>query len=357
VDDPASSTLPVVLLTLFLLTVSSLCSGSETAFITLGAIRARQMIERGVRRANDIRDLLSDTDKLLSTILVGNTIVNIFLTSLVTSLSLSFLVNFTKEAAELLATALSTFLLLTFGEITPKVVAAYYPEQWCIYSSIPIKIMRYILKPFVWALQLFSKTVRRWFSEEKDSGEESVTEETIKTAVALGEEDGTLEEEEKDMIYRIFDNEDIPVARIMIPRERIIALRDSAGISDALKVIFSEGISRIPIYQGTIDKVIGIVYAKDLLLHLRRGEKDIPLRKIMRPPYFCFPDKPVRMLLKELQMKRVHMCFVTDPKGRILGLVTLEDLLEAIVGDIDDEHDRSPVASKTWLERGIQRTC
>jgi putative hemolysin len=357
-DDPASSSFPVALLILLLLGLSALCSGAETAFLSLGPVRVRQMTERGNRRANIIRDLLSNIDRLLSTLLVGNTIVNIFLTSLITSLFLINLRGFSKEAAEVSATIVSTILLLVFGEITPKTIAAYYPMEWSTHAALPMKLMRTILTPLVWILDFVTKAFHRIFrDEESQVADEAVTEETIKTAVALVEEEGNLKEEKKDMIYRIFENEDTPVSRIMVPRDSIVALRADAKVPDAVRVIFSVGFSRIPLYEGSINNIVGIVYAKDLLTLLREGNKDVVLREIKRQPYFCSPDKSIRVLLQELQNRRVHMCFIRDSKGKILGLVTLEDLLEAIVGDITDEHDNHTTAVEAWRARGVQPQC
>ena len=338
-DDPGSSYL--VLLSLLLVALSALFSGSETAIFSLNAVRVRQLLDRGVNKARTVSHLLSDAHGLLTTILVGNTIVNIWLTSLITSLALAIWgATRGREFAEIAATAITTFLLLAFGEVTPKAFAAHDPEGFSLRVSGPIAFFRRLLAPVVTVVDLFTE----WFVGRLGGADTtptvSVTEEIIKTAATIGQEEGALEEDERAMIHGIFASGDTPVARAMIPRARMVAVEAQDPMDKVLRMMISTGYSRLPVYDRDPNKIVGIIYAKDLFIQLRRQGRGLRAVNLLRPAHFVRATRKVRQLLAEMQEKGVHLAIVLGTDDRVVGLVTLEDLLEEVVGEIDDEFDR-----------------
>jgi putative hemolysin len=321
-----------------LLALSALFSGSETALFSLTPLRVRQMQEKGAKRADLIESLLADGQRLLSTLLIGNTAVNIWLTSLVTTACLALVgESHGAEIASLLATISTTLLLLVFGEVTPKSVAATTPDKFSSLVAKPIQLVYLLLRPLVFAIDLITGG-RRFVDEAEQTP--VVTEDIIKTAVSIGEEEGKLRQEDREMIYGIFASDDTPVGRVMIPRQQIVALPMEASIEEAIEVLQTEGYSRLPVYRRDLDHVVGLIYAKDLLTHLFHGRPG-GLKDLVRPILRCRPARPANQLLAEMQAKRTQLCLVVDETGATAGLVSMEDLLEEIVGEIVDEFDEA----------------
>lgn len=338
-DDPGGSTYRLLIIVV-LLTLSALFSGSETALFSLSPVRLRQMQERGVKRAKLIETMLSNGQRLLSSLLIGNTMVNIWLTSLVTTGLLSLLGgSYGAQLAGLLATVIATLLLLVFGEVTPKAIAASMPERFAVLIAVPVQFVCTLLRPLVFLSDLLTG------GRKHDAVAPVVTEEIIKTAVSIGEEEGQLRQEDREMIYGIFASDDTPISRIMVPRQQIMALSSEASVDEAVEMLQSEGYSRLPVYRRDLDHVIGLIYAKDLLAHLYQKRPN-GLKELIRPVMRCRPNRPANQLLAEMRAKRVQLCLVTDETGRTLGLVTMEDLVEEIVGEIVDEYDAADELAK-----------
>lgn len=333
-DDPGGSTYRILTIAV-LLVLSALFSGSETALFSLSQVRVRQMQEKGVKRAKLVETLLSNGQRLLSTLLIGNTMVNIWLTSLVTTGLLALLGDsHGAQIAGLLATVIATLLLLVFGEVTPKAVAAAMPDRFATMVAAPVQFVCSLLRPLVYVADLVTGGHRH----DDSMAVPVVTEEIIKTAVSIGEEEGQLRQEDREMIYGIFASDDTPISRIMVPRQRIMALSSEASVDEAVEMLQAEGYSRLPVYRRDMDHVIGLIYAKDLLAHLYQ-KRPSGLKDLIRPVMRCRPGRPANQLLAEMRAKRVQLCLVTDEGGRTLGLVTMEDLVEEIVGEIVDEYD------------------
>lgn len=336
-DDPGGSTYQLLVIAV-LLALSALFSGSETALFSLTPIRVRQMQEKGVRGAGLIERLLSDGQRLLSALLIGNTAVNIWSTSLVTTAFLALLGgSHGAQLASLLATVSTTILLLVFGEVTPKAIAASMPERFALIVARPVQIVNWLLRPLVWVVELLTGG-RRWVDEAEHSP--LVTEDIIKTAVSIGEEEGKLRQEDREMIYGIFASDDTPVQRVMVARPQIVALPAEATLAEAMQLMQTEGYSRLPVYRRDLDHVVGMIYAKDLLTHLHQ-QRPGGVKELIRPVLRCRPGRPANQLLAEMRAKRIQLCLVVDETGRTSGLVTLEDLLEEIVGEIVDEYDEA----------------
>lgn len=339
-DDPGSSS--AIVLSLFLLGLSAVFSGSETAIFSLSAIRIRQLADQGVAGARTVRRLLSDAHGLLSTLLIGNNIVNTWLTSLVTSLCLAALATAgRREYAEAAATVITTVLLLAFGEVTPKAIAAYDPEGFAFRVARPVAALTVAFSPLTRALNAFTS----WFVDRIGGRDKtptvSMTEDVIKTAAAIGEEEGALATDERAMIYGVFASDDTPVARAMVPVQDIVAVEASEPIERVLQTIVASGLSRLPVYEGDINHIIGLIYAKDIFVHFRRQKKGLRATSLLRPVVFVKATRKVRPLIAEMREKGTQMAIVLGADDRVVGLVTLEDLLEEVIGEIEDEYDAS----------------
>lgn len=345
-DDPGGSSTYRLWLIILLLALSALFSGSETALFSLSPVRLRQLREKGVKKADLVQRLVDDGQRVLSTLLVGNTAVNIWLTSLVTTSFLKMLNSYGAQVASAVATVVTTVLLLIFGEVTPKSIAATAPEQLALFASQPISFVQWLLRPIVGLLHLFTD----WRGKTSTAGTApSVTEDTIKTAVNISEEAGELQLENREMIYGIFASDDTSIGRIMVPREEIVAIPIDLPMAEAIHMLIEKGFSRLPVYRDNIDHIIGLVYAKDLI-PLLRNLNDLRLADVLRPVMRCRPTRKLNQLLQEMRARRMHMCVVMNEIGKTVGLITMEDLLEEIVGEIDDEYDSEPASPDTKRE-------
>lgn len=318
-----------------LLFISALFSSSETAFTALNKARVRRLKDQKVKGAVLLERLIEDQQRLLSTLLLGNNLVNIFIASLATKLATDYFGN----AGVGIATGLVTFLIIIFGEITPKNYAVRHAERVALLAAPLIAALSYVLYPVARVFVLLSNSLLRMLGQEVIKGQPFLTPEEIKAIVAIGEEEGVLEEEERKMIHSILEFGDTIVKEIMVPRTDIVALPEDTTLKEALEVARKEGYSRIPVYSGSIDNIVGILYVKDIIVFLERGKMDLKVKEIMREPFFVPETKRVDELLKEFQKNKTHMAIVLDEYGGTAGLVTLEDVLEEIVGEIFDEYD------------------
>lgn len=341
-DDPGGSTFQLLLI-IALLGLSALFSGSETALFSLSHVRLRQLQEKGVKGADLIQRLISTGPNLLSSLLIGNTVVNIWLTSLVTTLMLSLMGgSYGTQVASFAATALTTILLLVFGEVTPKAIAASIPESFSLVVAKPIQLTNWLLTPVV---KLFNAlTSIGVLADDTHGYAPIVTEDIIKAAVSMSEEEGSLQQEARQMIYGIFASDDITVNKVMVPKQEMTALPLDTPVDDAIQLLLKEGYSRLPVYRDDLDNIVGLIYAKDLLTHLY-SQGQVKLQDIVRPVLRCRSTRKLNVLLNEMRAKRIQLCIVTDEHGRTAGLVTMEDLIEEIVGDIIDEYDQESITT------------
>lgn len=346
-DDPGGSSTYRLWLIIVLLALSALFSSSETAFFSLSQVRLRQLREKEVKKADLLQRLVNDGQRLLSTLLIGNTAVNIWLTSLVTTAFLDGLVSYGTQIASVLAAVVTTILLLVFGEVTPKAIAASAPESLALFASKPILLVHCLLSPLVNVLHFFTD----WRGKTSAAAAApSITEDTIKTAINISEEAGALQQENREMIYGIFASDDTSIGRIMVPREQIVAIPIDLPMAEAIQILIGKGYSRLPVYRDNIDHIIGLIYAKDLL-PLLRDHRNLRLADVLRPVMRCRPSRKLNHLLQEMRTRRMHLCIVVNEIGRTIGLITMEDLLEEIVGDIADEYDSEPTS--VYQKRGV----
>ena len=279
-----------------------------------------------------IAALLQHPTNLIITFLVGNEIVNVALA--VTSTSLALLLY--GEGGEYMAIVATTIILLLCGEVTPKSLAVRYPERVSRLVAWPIQAFAYVITPLRWGLRKLVDTVMGPHAERPIS---LITTEEFQTMVEISEGEGIIDQRERHLIQRVFEFAGHRVSQIMTPRTDIFALEVGEALTTALPKIKDNRFSRIPVYEGTIDRIIGILYAKDLLPYSRHPELEVTLRDLLHPVFFVPESKRIDDLLREFQRNKVHMAIVVDEYGGVSGLVTMEDALEELVGEIVDEFD------------------
>lgn len=329
--DP-SSVIQIITI-IILVSLSAFFSSAETAFMSVNRIRIKTMVEEGNKKAALISSILEDTPKMLSAILIGNNIVNIFASSLTTTLFIKFFGN----AAVGVATGTLTLVVLIFGEITPKTMATIHAEKFAMsYASIIYAIM-FVFTPIIFIVNLLSGALMRLLRIHKKIDKTSMTENEIRTIVEESYEDGVIETEEKTMINNVFDFGDSLAKDIMIPRIDITMADVNSTYDDILELFKENKYTRFPIYEDSTDNVVGILNIKDLLLY--DAKEKFNLREIMREPYFTYEYKNTAKLLEDLRSTSNTIAIVIDEYGSTVGIITLEDLLEEIVGEIRDEYD------------------
>jgi putative hemolysin len=309
---------------------------AETALFAASRMTLLRLRDAGDRRARVAHQLLEDPGSLLTTLLAGNTIANVGSSVVATSIALSFL---GRRTGELVAFVGATVLVLIAGEIAPKTLAVRYADRWAIHIAGTVQVVSRVLTPLVRLLSLAGTAIVRPFGGAITPRAPLVTEDQLRFLVQVGEEEGVIAEKEREMIHSIFEFGDTLVREVMRPRVDLVAVPAKATINEALGLVMEYGHSRLPVYEGSIDHIIGVVYVRDLLPALRQGRFDQPVAEVQRPPFFVPETKKVDELFREMQRRKVSMAIVVDEYGGTAGLVTMEDLLEEIVGEIQDEYD------------------
>lgn len=323
-----------IIVLLILIAMSSFFSMSETALMSISKIRLRHMVEEGVPNAKLVEKLLEDPNKLLGAILIGNNIVNIGASSLATIVA----TNIFGSGGVGIATGIMTILVLIFGEITPKSIAQQKSETVALKVAKIIRIIVFVFRPFIGIFTGISSLFIKILGGNPNATESFITEEELKTMVDVSEEEGVLEVEEKEMIFNVFEFGDLQVKDIMVQRVNVIAVNVTATYEEVLKVIKEQQFSRIPVYNESIDDIVGILNVKDLIL-LDSDEENFNVTEYMREPFRTFEFKKITELFAEMKTTRNHIAVVLDEYGGTVGIVTIEDLIEEIVGDIEDEYD------------------
>jgi len=329
-----------------LILLSGVFSGVEIAFFSLGRLKIRRLVKSGAAGAKTIEELMKNPRRFLIAILIGNNLVNILAAAIATTLAINLSTDVLGSREEGLAlgiaTGVMTFLILLFGEITPKSIAIHNNSKIALLFALPMKILMFILFPVVFILELISSIMLGLFGVTMI--EKKLTEDEVRSMVTMGAEEGAINRSEKEMIHRIFQFDDIPSHEAMTPRVEIVALDVNATKKEILRVAQTP-YSRIPVYEKDIDHIIGVLHIKDLLRAVSRKKK-MDLRRLISKPIFVPETKKIDKLMKQLQKERMHMAIVVDDYGVTQGLITLEDLLEEIVGEIEDESDTEPEFKK-----------
>lgn len=318
-----------------LLALSAFFSSAETALTTVNRLRVRALVDDGNEQAIVLAKVIDDPGKLLSAILIGNNIVNISASSIATLLATEFFGN----AGAGIATGVMTLLVLIFGEITPKTMASLKAEKIALNYAKTIYAIMVIFTPLIFILDFLSGGILRLFGVDPDKRDDSVTEEDLRTIVEAGHEDGVLEPEEHKMINNVFDFGDHQAKDIMVPRVDMCFLKLNATYEDFMNLYREEKFTRIPVYEETRDNVIGILNVKDLILYDKSQEFHV--KDFLREAYYTYELKNTSELMMEMRKNSISIAIVLDEYGATAGLVTLEDLIEEIVGDIRDEFDEA----------------
>lgn len=322
-----------ILIVFGLLALSAFFSSSETAMMTVNKIRVRNLAEAGLSSAQTLTKILDNQAKMLSAILIGNNIVNISASSLMTVVVTDIFGN--KYVG--IATGILTLLVLLFGEITPKTSATLYPETMALKFAKPIYIIMQVLTPVIYIVDKLSLVVLKMLHIDPNKKQDAITEEELRTIVEVSHEEGVIESDEKKMIYNVFDFGDSVAKDIMVPRIDMSFVDVDSTYQEVLDVFREVKYTRYPVYEETTDNVIGIINIKDLLL--TEHHEEFCLREYLRQPLYTYEFKKTAELMVELRKTQNNIAIVLDEYGATAGLITLEDMLEEIVGEIRDEYD------------------
>ena len=321
-----------LIIIVFCIVMSGYFSATETAFSTLSRARIKNMAEKGNARAALVLRLSERYDSMLSTILVGNNIVNIATASLTT---LIFARLLGEEAGASVSTAVTTIVVLIFGEVSPKSIAKESPEKFAMFSAPILNVLMKVLTPVNFLFAQWKKLLSRIIKSDE---EKSITEDELLTIVDEAQLEGGINEQEGSLIRNAIEFKDMEAADIFTPSVDVTGIPKDATVEKTAEVFEETGYSRLPVYEGGLDNIIGIVYEKDFYSRVyRKGEE---LSSIIRPAMYITKFRKINELMKDLQSRKQHMAVVVDEFGVTRGIVTLEDILEELVGDIWDEHDQ-----------------
>lgn len=326
-----------LLLLICLLLLSAFFSASETAFTTANRIRMRTLAEEGDPRAKRVLKLWEKQSKLLSAILIGNNIVNLSASSLATVVAVKLLGSYGAG----IATFILTFVILIIGEISPKNIATLHAEEISLAFSGIIGFLLWLLTPIIFIVTFLAHGLIRLLGFDPNASKPSMTEGELKTIVDVSHESGVIESDEREMIYNVFDFGDSIAKEIMIPRIDIVMIDADCSYEKFMEIYAKEKLTRYPVYEDSNDNIIGFINIKDLLLIQSPSEFDA--RKLMREPYYTHEHKSTSELLLEMRNEHVNIAIVLDEYGSAAGMITMEDLLEEIVGEIRDEYDDDEV--------------
>ena len=326
-------TLPLLAFLGLLLILSALCSASEAAMLSINKVRLRHLIEQGNQTATLVFELLTHLDRLIGTLLVANNLVTVAFSAVASSIFIGW---FGSEGGLVISTAVLTSLLLLVGEVTPKMFAVTHAEAVAFFMARPLRVLIAVLYPFATFFTWAGRWLLRCLRIPTKRRSPLVTEEEIKVMIQMGREAGVLAEDELRMLHRIFEFSDSVVREIMVTRDQIAGVDLNAKAEDALDILIEEGHSRIPVYRGTLDQVIGVIYARDLLAMVRHGGLFV-IADLIRPVVIVPEHKRIAELLSEFQREKIQIAVVKNAQGMTTGLVTIEDLLEEIVGDIRED--------------------
>ena len=321
-----------ILLFVTCILLSAFFSSSEVALISISRAKARTLANEGKPGSEAVAALKESPEHLLITILIGNNIVNVAAAALATSIAIRVF----GDIGVGIATFFVVIVLLVFGEIGPKIYAARASDSFALRVAPVIMFLSRIFSPLIWLVEKVSPT----FGIGKEVGEASVTEEEIKEWIDVGKEDGTIEQGEQEMLYSVLEFADTTAREIMTPRVDVTLMEDTVTFEEAIRIFNETGFSRIPVYHDQIDNITGILNVKDIFSAMVSHRKDSTVKEVMYDPMFVPETKKIDDLLKELQVHRVQMAIVIDESSSFVGIATVEDILEEIVGDIMDEYDK-----------------
>lgn len=316
-----------------LLGLSGFFSSAETAFISSNQIKLKTLAAKGSKNALLVLKIMEKPEKMLSAVLIGNNIVNLSASALATTIIIKLFGN----AAIGVTTGMLTFLILIFGEITPKSLASKKPESMSLVYAAPIYALMFILTPAIVTINLASGFVLKLLGAGNAPRQDIMTEEELRTIVDVSHEEGVIENEERKIINNVFDFAEVLAKDVMIQRIDMVLINIEAGYEEAIEIYRQERYTRLPVYEGNTDNIVGVINVKDLLLH--KSEKKFNIRDYMRKPFFTYEYKKIAELLLQMKKSYANIAVVLDEYGMTAGMITMEDILEEIVGEIRDEYD------------------
>jgi putative hemolysin len=322
------------LLILFIL--SAFFSSSETALMSMDRLRVKYLAEKDRPGARKLLGLLENPDNLLSAILVGNNVVNIMVSVFATTL----FIDFFGQSGELMTILILTPVLLIFSEVCPKTYAATYPEKLSFRVLHPIRFFMWLLQPITLVVSGVSRLFTNLLRGEAERP--IISEDEIRTIIEFGEDAGVVAEEKRRMLHGVFDLSEIRVRDVMVPRTEVVGISVDTDFSAMVKLAAQARHSRFPVYDGNLDRVVGVIHSKEVLNYLDRPDA-FNLAVLARAPYFVPEAKPIEALMQAFRRKHLHMAIVVDEYGGVEGICTLEDIVEEIVGEIQDEYDEEEI--------------
>ena len=322
-----------IVVLLILLLLSAFFSSAETALTTVNKIKIRSLADDGDKRAKLVLTITDNSGKLLSAILIGNNIVNLSASSLTTTIA----IRLGADMSVAIATGILTVLILIFGEITPKTVATLHAEKLSLLYAVPVKIIMTVLTPVSVVVNILARGILFLLRVDPNAKPDAMTEDELLTIVDVSHEEGVIEEEEREMIYNVFNLGDAKAKDVMVPRVNVVFANVENTYSELIDIFRENKFTRLPVYEETTDNVIGTINMKDLLLYDKT--MDFQIRDFLRDAYFTYEHKVVSELLVEMREASYNIAIVLDEYGETAGLITLEDILEEIVGEIHDEYD------------------
>ena len=332
--EPEDGRQIIILVTL--LFMSAFFSASETSLMSLSKIRLRSMVDFGVKGAERVERAVSSSGKLLGSVLVGNNLVNIAMSSLATALAIKLAGD--TGGVIFATTAIVTIAILIFGEVTPKTYAAKNPERLAVLVVRPITFFVYLFRPIVFFINLITNLIIKLTGVEKSKAGYAITENELITMVNVSHEEGIIEAGEREMIHNVFDFSDNTAKDVMTPRMDMTSITVNATYSEVFQLFKAERFSRVPVYEENIDHIIGVLHFKDFVFSAVDNE-NFNVKDILRHPYFSYESKPTSELFAEMRKNSILLAIILDEYGGTSGLVSIEDLVEEIVGDIADEDD------------------
>ena len=324
---------------IFLICMSAFFSSSETSFLSISKIKMRQMLKENKKKATPVAKLKQDTDSLLTLILVGNNFVNTFSSSLATSVALGLF----GQSGVGIATAIMTVLIIIFGEILPKSFAANNPEKMTLKFAKPLNLLKIILKPIILIFNAFSKITSKFIGLFQKQPLPSVTEEELKTLIDVGDEEGTLESGEKEMLYKIFEFTDLRVRDILRHRSFVKSIEGKATYEETLNAFIESGYSRLPVYKDDFETILGTIHYKDVL-YFSGNKATFTPEKIVRKALFIPETVSVVNLLMSFRTGKHTFAVVVGEHGNVEGIVTADDALKAVFGRITDEYNSKSIS-------------
>ncbi|MCR8747060.1 hemolysin family protein [Romboutsia lituseburensis] len=346
-SDPGTLMAQIILIAI-LTAINAFFASAEMAIVSVNKSKIKKLSEEGNKKARLLEMLIKEPSNFLSTIQIGITLAGFFSSASAATGISAYLsqilkpldIMYSNEISMIIVTLVLSYFTLVFGELVPKRIALKKAEKIALFSVKPIYVISKIAKPFIKFLSLSTSLVLKITKNNDEDIEEKVSEEEIRALISQSQKDGCIENDEKQMIYGVFEFNDKTVREIMTPRSDMFAINLDDDKDDIIESILNSNYSRIPAYKESIDNIVGILYVKDIIIEAKKvGFNNIDLDKILHEPYFILETRRTNELLKILKAKKVHVAILFDEYGGVCGMVTMEDLIEEIMGDIEDEYD------------------